>query len=112
EAFLVYSLGTHTTTANAVQGTLRLEPNTLDAAEGSIVVPIASLRGDGGTRDCHMREALGLDYSRSRFPSEHVCDGENPLPATGPDAIVFPEIRLELLSARPLDDLGLLAAGK
>jgi len=76
------------------------------------VVPIASLRGDGGTRDCHMREALGLDYSRSRFPSEHVCDGENRLPATGPDAIAFPEIRLELLSARPLDDLGLLAAGK
>jgi polyisoprenoid-binding protein YceI len=112
EAFLVYSLGTHTTTANEIQGTLRLEASSLDAAEGSIVVPIASLRGDGGTRDCHMREALGLDYSRSRFPSEHVCDGENRLPATGPEAIAFPEIRLELLSARPLDDLGLLATGK
>jgi len=112
ETFLVYSLGTHTQTANEVQGALRLEDSSLAGAEGTIMVPISAIRGDGSTRDCHMREALGLDYSRSRFPSEHVCDGENRLPSAGPDAIVFPEIRLELLSARPLDDVGLLASGK
>jgi hypothetical protein len=78
-----------------------------------VVVPIAAIRGDGSTRDCHMREALGIDHAAGgRFPGEHVCDGQNRLPASGPDSVAFPEIRLELLGARPLDDLALLDAGK
>ena len=113
EAVVVYSLGTHTQTAREIHGEVTLDPTTLASATGAVVVPIAGLRGDGGTRDCHMREALGLDYAAGgRFPTEHVCDGQDRLPASGPESVAFPEIRLEILGARPLDDLGLLEAGK
>jgi len=113
EAIVVYSLGSHTQTAGEVRGEVRTDPATLAEVSGAVVVPLASVRGDGSTRDCHMREALGLDYAAGgHFPAEHVCDGNNQLPASGPDAIAFAEIRMELVSARPLDDLSLLAQGQ
>jgi hypothetical protein len=113
EAVVVYSLGTHTVTAQDVHGEVTLDPTTLASGSGTVVVPLAGLRGDGGQRDCHMREALGLNYAAGgRFPGEHVCDGQNRLPASGPDSVAFPDIRLELLGARPLDDLSFLQAGQ
>ncbi len=113
EAVVVYSLGTHTQQAQDIRGEVRLDPLTLATASGSVVVPIAGLRGDGGTRDCHMREALGLNYAAGgRFPNEHVCDGHDALPSSGPEAIAYPDIRLDVLGVRPLDDLALLEQGK
>lgn len=113
EAVVVYSLGSHAQAAQDVHGEVTLDPATLSGGSGSVVVPIAGIRGDGGTRDCHMREALGLDYTAGgRFPREHVCDGQDRLPPSGSESVAFPDIRLELLGARPLDDLALLEAGK
>ncbi|HUM10823.1 MAG TPA: YceI family protein [Myxococcaceae bacterium] len=113
EAFVVYSLGTHTQTAQEIRGEVTLDPATLASGSGWVVVPIAAIRGDGGTRDCHMREALGLDYGAGgRFPKEHVCDGQDRLPASGSESVAFPDIRLEVLGARPLDDVALLESRK
>jgi len=113
EAIVVYSLGSHTQVAGEVRGEVRTDPSTLAEVSGAVVVPLASIRGDGSTRDCHMREALGLDYTAGgHFPAEHVCDASNQLPASGPDAVAFPEIRMELITARPLDDLSLLGQGQ
>jgi hypothetical protein len=113
EAIVVYSLGNHTQTAQEIRGEVTLDPTTLSGGSGSVVVPIAGIHGDGSTRDCHMREALGIDYGAGgRFPKEHVCDRQNQLPASGPESVAFPDIRLEILGARPLDDLGLLDSGK
>jgi hypothetical protein len=113
EAVVVYSLGTHTVTAQDVHGEVTLDPAALASGSGTVVVPVAGLRGDGGTRDCHMREALGIDYAAGgRFPKEHACDDHDRLPPSGPDSVAFPEIRMEILGARPLDELSLLDAGK
>jgi hypothetical protein len=113
EAIVVYSLGSHAQTAGEVRGEVRTDPATLSEASGTVVVPLASIQGDRSTRDCHMRESLGLDYNAGgRFPAEHVCDANNQLPASGPDAIAFADIRMELVSAHPLDDLALLGQGK
>jgi hypothetical protein len=113
EAIVVYSLGNHTQTAQEIRGEVTLDPTTLSGGSGSVVVPIAGIHGDGSTRDCHMREALGIDYGAGgRFPKDHVCDGQNQLPASGPESVAFPDIRLEILGARPLDDLSLLDSGK
>src|SRR5260370_18933573 len=76
------------------------------------MVPISAINGDGGLRDCHMREALGLDYRSSHFPSEHVCDRDNELPASGPDAVVFRDLQFALKELRPIDDPRLLHQGK
>ncbi len=113
EAIVVYSLGTHTQVAQDIRGEVTLDTATLSAGQGAVVVPIAGIHGDGGTRDCHMREALGIDYAAGgRFPKEHVCDGHDTLPASGPESVAFPDIRLEILGGRPLDDPGLLGTGK
>jgi hypothetical protein len=113
EAIVVYSLGNHTQTAQEIRGEVTLDTTTLSGGSGTVVVPIAAIHGDGSTRDCHMREALGLDYTAGgRFPKEHVCDDKNRLPASGPESVAFPDIRLEILGARPLDELSLLGSGK
>jgi hypothetical protein len=113
EAVVVYSLGTHTQMAQDIRGEVTLDPATLAGGSGSVVVPIGGIHGDGSTRDCHMREALGLDYAAGgRFPRDHVCDGQNHLPASGPESVAFPDVRLDLLGARPLDELSLLESGK
>jgi len=113
EAVVVYSLGTHTQVAQDIRGEVTLDTATLAGGPGNVVVPIAGIHGDGGTRDCHMREALGIDYAAGgRFPKEHVCDEQNRLPARGAESVAFPDIRLEILGARPLDDPGLLGQGK
>ena len=113
EAVVVYSLGSHTQAAQEIRGEVTLDSSTLSGGSGSVVIPIASIRGDGSTRDCHMREALGLDYAAGgRFPREHVCDDQNRLAANGPESVAFPDIRMEILGARPLDDVSLLESGK
>ena len=113
EAVVVYSLGSHTQVAQDIRGEVTLDTTTLAGGSGTVVVPIAGIHGDGGTRDCHMREALGIDYAAGgRFPKEHVCDSQNRLPASGPESVAFPDIRLDVLGAHPLDDPGLLASGK
>ena len=107
-----YSLGTHTQTVAAVSGELRVDRETLAVARGWLVVPLTSIESDSAKRDCHMREALGLDYAHSRFPKEHVCDGDNRLPASGPDSVAFPEVRLDVKEGRALDDPRRFADGE
>jgi polyisoprenoid-binding protein YceI len=96
-----YSMGTHHEHVTAVDGTVRLDPEALRMERGRLVVRLAAFRSDDPKRGCHLREALGLDYARSRYPREHVCDDQNRLPASGPDAIAFPEIVLELSKGEP-----------
>jgi polyisoprenoid-binding protein YceI len=107
-----YSLGTHHEHATAVDGTLRLDPETLRLERGRLVVPLASFRSDDAKRGCHLREALGLDYTRSRYPKDHVCDDRNALPASGPDAIAYPDIILELAGGGPVARAAPGAAGE
>ena len=112
EILLPYSVGTHKQTVGEVRGQIRANTESLRTIEGLLTVPINSIVADGGKRDCHMREALGLDYKSSRFPKEHVCDDGNRLPSTGPDGLAFPEIQLELKTIRPIDEPKLLDQGK
>jgi polyisoprenoid-binding protein YceI len=97
-----YSLGTHHEHVTEVDGRLRIDPERLGLESSRLIIPIASFRSDDAQRGCHLREALGLDYTRSHFPREHVCDDRNRLPASGPDAIAFPEIVLDLTRGRPV----------
>ena len=80
---------------------MRIDPETLRLEHGRLVFPLEGFRSDDSQRGCHLREALGLDYARSHFPREHVCADRTRLPASGPDAIAFPEIVLELTKGGP-----------
>jgi polyisoprenoid-binding protein YceI len=96
-----YSLGTHHEHVTAVEGTLRVDPETLRLERGRLVMPLAGFRSDDAKRGCHLREALGIAYPHSRYPKDHACDDQNKLPASGPDAIAFPEIVLALTQGGP-----------
>jgi polyisoprenoid-binding protein YceI len=96
-----YSVGTHHEHVTAVDGTVRVDPETSRLERGRLVVPLSAFRSDDPERGCHLREALGLDYARSRYPRDHVCDDANHLPVAGPDAIAFPEVVVELTRGGP-----------
>lgn len=91
-----YTFGTHHGIARSVEGFVQT-----DASErvlrSQFKLPIQSLTTGNKTRDCHMLEALGLDYSQSLFPQEHVCDSNDQLPATGRDSIQYPDILVEFV---------------
>jgi polyisoprenoid-binding protein YceI len=107
-----YTFGTHRETVTAVTGEILLDPVALEVAGGELVVPLDAIRSGDATRGCHLRSSLGLDYARSRFPGEHVCDDRDRLPAEGPDAIAFREVRIDVTGARPRGDPGVLAQGR
>lgn len=48
---------------------------------------------DSGNRtlNCHLQEALGLDYRQSNFPDRHVCENDR-LPMKGKNAVRYPEV--------------------
>ena len=96
-----YSLGTHHEHVTAVDGVVHADPETLRVEGGRLTIPLSAFRSDDPKRGCHLREALGLDYARSRFPREHVCDDQNRLPGSGPDAVAFPDIVVELAAGAP-----------
>jgi polyisoprenoid-binding protein YceI len=93
---LPYSTGTHRGEARQVTGKVSYDPANPGKVTGTFVIPIASIESGNDKRDCHMREALGLDYTKSEFPKEHVCDDANKLPASGRNAVVYPEIKFEV----------------
>jgi polyisoprenoid-binding protein YceI len=106
-----YTLGTHHEHVTAVDGAVRVDARALRLDGGRLVFPLAGFRSDDPKRGCHLREALGLDYARSRFPGEHVCDEGNRLPATGPDAVAFPSVVLELRKGEPVSGGAASGAG-
>jgi polyisoprenoid-binding protein YceI len=112
EVAVPYSFGTHRNAASVVQGEVLLDREKLVVEPGQLRVPLAALRSDDPKRDCHLREALGLDYARSRFPAEHVCNDENGLPGSGGDSLAFRDIRLDVTGGRPLEDPTLLEQGR
>ena len=104
---LHYTFGTHEVRALRAPGEVRFDPDAPEAVRGSLRVAIDALKSDNAERDCHMREALGLDYAGSRYPKDHVCAGDA-IPA---GMVAYPEIVLELQGARA-PPVANLAVGK
>jgi polyisoprenoid-binding protein YceI len=92
---LPYTFGTHGDRVARVAGELRMDPDSPQGVSGTLRVPIDAIVSDSKERDCHMREALGIDYSRSQYPREHVCKDDR-LPA---GVVAYPEIVLQVRGA-------------
>ena len=105
---LGWTLGTHEGHVNGVTGTVRAQLSPLTVTEGEFRIPITAMTTGSTQRDCHMREALGIDYSHSHFPADHVCMN-NQLPASGPDSVVYPDVAIKILSLRPQQTGAVLA---
>ncbi len=95
-----YSLGTHEGVAKKIQSELQFDFLSPNKSKGFLAVPLSALATGSEGRDCHMREALGINYELSDYPKEHVCDDKNELLTSGKNAVVYPEIRFELKSLK------------
>ncbi len=93
---LPYTFGTHRGTADSLTVDARADASRSALASLVLRVPVESLHSGNATRDCHLREALGIDYKGSRYPAKHVCDGSDTIPPTGRDRVAFPEIVFEM----------------
>jgi polyisoprenoid-binding protein YceI len=92
-----YTLGTHKGQAAAATGKASIDLDSSALSQAQFQVAISSMSTGNPKRDCHMVEALGLDYERSRYPEAgHLCDANQRLPENGPDSVAYPEIRFEL----------------
>jgi polyisoprenoid-binding protein YceI len=97
---LGWTLGTHQGKASRVTGSLEAQPDPLVITGGEFHVPITAMSTGSTTRDCHMREALGIDYKNSHFPANHVCMNDE-VPPSGPDSVVYPEIVIRIRGPQP-----------
>lgn len=106
---LPFTGGIHKGSATGLNGTVVLDASN-QLLSGRLTVPISAIKTANDTRDCHMREALGIDYTNSNFPAQHVCNAQNQTPPTGPNSIVFPNIEFEFLTLTLPDGTALPAA--
>jgi polyisoprenoid-binding protein YceI len=106
EFHIPYTAGTHDGEARISKAQLNLDFDRPGISMGEFIVPIEMMTTGNPERDCHMREALGLNYEQSDFPKEHACNDKHQLPNSGKNAVVFPEIIFKILSLRSLDPSG------
>jgi hypothetical protein len=109
---LPYSLGTHEGQARTITGSITVDLTQPAQANGSFRLPLRALVSDNTERDCHMLEAMGLDYGPSDFPEEHVCDDGDQLPKSGKNSVQYPDIELKIASIRSMDPSGAIASDR
>ncbi len=93
-----YSLGVHNGSAKTVIGSVKLQDNPLMISSAEFTIPVLSLSTFNEERDCHLLEALALDYTVSDFPASHACNHQNQLPGSGPNSIAYPNIKFSFTS--------------
>jgi hypothetical protein len=97
-----YTMGTHELEGQGFLGSVLFDESTLLMSEGRFSLAVDRITGEKKTLVCHMYEALTLDYEKSDFPEEHVCEDDK-LPSQGKNAPVYPEIELQLLKPISID---------
>lgn len=84
-----YTFGAHHGRSNQVTGSVEMDSQTLKISSAKIIVPVESLDMGKKEMNCHLQEALGLNYNTSEFPKKHVCDKEDHLPDHGENSITY-----------------------
>jgi polyisoprenoid-binding protein YceI len=88
-----YTFGTHELSTKQISGDI-LELK--GKYSGEIKVPIMSIKEGSAELECHLQEALGLNYEKSDFPDKHICTKDDKIPSEGPNSISYPDIRFEV----------------
>lgn len=102
---VTYTAGIHHGVSRAVEGDVFVSVNPVQVTTVNLKVPLASITSGDLNRDCHIRESLGIDYTNSKFPKEHVCSPTNELATSGPDSVKFPNVELTILNVKSTDVL-------
>ncbi len=100
--YVPYTMGTHKLEGQGFLGTVQFDEKNLTISDGKLSLRADKITGEKKTLICHMNEALTLDYEKSDFPEDHVCEDDK-LPTEGKNAPVYPEIEVQLLKPISLD---------
>lgn len=90
-----YTFGTHELETQQISGQV-LESK--DKYSGEIRVPIVSIKEGNSELECHLQEALGLNYEKSNYPDKHICTDDDKIPSEGPNSISYPDIFFKIES--------------
>lgn len=96
-----YTFGTHELSTNDISGNI---VELKGQYSGEIKVPIASIKEGNPELECHLQEALGLNYEKSDYPRKHICTDDNKIPSEGPNSISYPDIRFKIESLQKSED--------
>lgn len=97
EFIVPYTFGSHTFKSTQLKQELVWDEDKRSITQANFSVDLSQIKVKDDKLKCHFEESMGLDYEKSDFPSEHVCQ-DNKLPTEGKNAIVFKQIKLRLLS--------------
>jgi hypothetical protein len=97
-----YTMGTHELEGRGLYGVVQFDEDAQLITEGNLGIPVSNLKGEKKTLVCHLNESLTLDYKKSDFPEDHVCE-EDKLPHGGKNAPAFTEIQANLVKKFPLN---------
>ena len=62
------------------------------------------MRTGNAVQDCHLVEALGLNYASSRFPENHVCNNDNELERDEASHFLYPFIHFKIVDAKKMGE--------
>jgi len=99
-----YTFGTHKGHAEKIYGKIEFDRNHIEGLRGHFKVPVKSMRTGKSVRDCHLVEALGLDYTSSRFPENHVCNNDNELERDEAAHFLYPFIHFKIIDAKKMGE--------
>ena len=88
-----YTFGTYLIPNTDVRGQMELHPTQVLSGV-RVGFGIQGFKSGNKTLDCHLRESLGLNYSKSEFPDRHVCENDL-LPSRGVNSVIYPEIAFQ-----------------
>lgn len=92
-----YSMGTHKAKSDKLSGSLLWDPEGKAILSGELTLLAENLEVKDQKLKCHLLESLTLDYEKSDFPADHVCEDDK-LPVTGKNSPAYPSISATLLA--------------
>ncbi len=96
-----YTFGTHELTTDNISGTIT---ELKGQYSGDFAVPISSIKEGNPKLECHLQEALGLNYEKSDYPNKHICTDDHKIPSEGLNSISYPDIRFKIEDLRKAED--------
>lgn len=100
-----YTLGKHEGLVNQFTISGRISNNDV-INKVHLSIPIAEMSTQHGLRDCHMREALGMNYEFSVYPKKHLCNLVGKLSKKEQEQIVYPSVDVEILNIQTSSEQG------
>lgn len=98
-----YTFGEHTVSAKKVTGKILWNSEKTQITQAEFVLPVSELTNNDKTLVCHLQSSITLDYTKSDFPDDHVCEDDT-LPSEGKNAPAYPSITATLAAPYNLGD--------